>query len=165
MPEEPVSLHAPHSPASAHQSPSMELAPTEPAATVPADEVRASSSESGSSSTDLSDPQSPAGSSDADSQAPSPCKYLLNQVSEVLHVAVRQREAIPRRTFEDDGEFWSTACGVQLTLGKDCYELLGICPAAALPCRRPACLAALGLREPPSGRTASDDAAVASGED
>ena len=158
-------MHPVDSPAGGSPVPSVEVAPTEPAATEPPGADRGSASESGSSSTDLSDPEPPANSSDSDSSAPPPCKYLLNQVSEVLHVAVRQREAIPRRTFEVDGEFWSASCGVQLTLGADCYELLGICPAAALPCRRPACLAALGLREPPSGRTASDDAAVASGED
>ena len=109
-----------------------------------------------SSSTDLSDPDS-----DADSDSSKPCRYLLNTCSDVLHVAIPQAEPIARRSLHEDGQDWATACGVQLSLDKSCYELLDIAPASALPCRRPACQRALGLREParPEDDDASSDAA------
>ena len=104
-----------------------------------------------SSSTDLSDPDS-----SADSESEVKCRYLLNTCSDVLHVAVPQAAATARRSLHEDGQDWAAACGVQLSLDKSCYELLDIAPASALPCRRPACQRALGLREP--ARSAHDDA-------
>ena len=149
--EEPsCSVHAPAtSPrASEPPSPSLVLEPTEE---VPSHGAPLSSVGESSSSTDLSDPDS-----SADSESEVKCRYLLNTCSDVLHVAVPQAAATARRSLHEDGQDWAAACGVQLSLDKSCYELLDIAPASALPCRRPACQRALGLREP--ARSAHDDA-------